>query len=213
MKFYTKWCKFCKILAPEYEKVIDELKYKRSDIVMARLEGDEMSQSILLTYGIDSFPQVLLFYPGDKDIGSILHSHDRNVNSLLNWIDIISDSASEDNFLTTSNVSTEDKEKDANKDDESAYILFELENKTELNQLRKKYLNLIIKYNKLFKVLEDLNSKLSDSIGINMKIDETNIQVGNIKMSKQGFVFYLFIFIGLVILIVVLCFCFNKIVS
>lgn len=216
VKFYTKWCKFCKILSPEYEKVIDELKSKNSDIVVARLEGEDNNKSLLLKYGIDSFPQVVLFYPGDSDIGSILHSHDRNVRSIINWIEIVSDISSSDDFLNNSkgkeiNLKHEIV-KEVVKEDESDYLLFEKENKTQLDQLRKKYLSLIMKYNKLSKELDELNSKLNNKIGIEMKIDNNNIQVGNLKVSKKGFMFYLFIFICLIVLIIALCICFSKMV-
>ena len=55
VEFYTKWCQYCKLLSPEYDKLVEEYKDKRKDIIISRLEGQENSFT-LQRYGIFRFP-------------------------------------------------------------------------------------------------------------------------------------------------------------
>lgn len=207
VKFYTKWCKYCKIISPEYEKVIEEIK-SRKDIILARLEGSEENTDILLKYGIGSFPQVVLFYPRDDDIYSVLHSHDRKKEAILKWINDLCEVEKENTFLNVEkenqNIKTEQIIEEAiNIED---FELFEKENQNELDHIRKIYLNLMIKYQRMNKELKSLNSKLDTKLGIEMNINKSEIQVGDVKISTLGLLFYLLAFVGLII---GLLFCFG----
>ena len=70
VEFYTKWCHFCKFLSPEFEKVVEEYKDKRKEIVLARLEG-QSNDFTLQRYGIFRFPVIALFKPKSKHIYTI----------------------------------------------------------------------------------------------------------------------------------------------
>ena len=84
VEFYTKWCHFCKFLSPEFEKVVEEYKDKRKEIVLARLEG-QSNDFTLQRYGIFRFPVIALFKPKSKHIYTI-YQGDRSFNDLKNWI-------------------------------------------------------------------------------------------------------------------------------
>ena len=200
VKFYTKWCKYCKIISPEYEKVIEEIK-SRNDIVIARLEGSDENKEMLFKYGIGSFPQVVLFYPNDNDIYSVLHSHDRTKDSILKWINDLCEIEKENNFLTVEKTNRKYKTEQVNEEEVNIedFELFEKENQNELDQIRKIYLNLMIKYQRMNKELKSLNSKLDTKLGIEMNINKSEIQVGDVKISTFGLLLYLLAFIGLLV--------------
>ena len=67
VEFYTKWCKFCKILSPEYDKLAKEYQEKRKDVVISRLEGQANSFT-LQRYNIFRFPVIALFKPKSKEM-------------------------------------------------------------------------------------------------------------------------------------------------
>lgn len=56
-------------MSPEYDKLVDIMKEKRDDVLVARLEGG-MNEDITMIYEIFSFPKIVLFYPGSVDIRS-----------------------------------------------------------------------------------------------------------------------------------------------
>lgn len=85
MKFYTKWCRYCRILSPEYEKFNEIMKTKRKDVIVARLEG-EVNEEIAYEYGISSFPKIVLFWPHSNDISSKFKDS-RKAEHLLEWIE------------------------------------------------------------------------------------------------------------------------------
>lgn len=85
VKFYTKWCHYCKLLAPEYEKLYDLYQTKRKDVLIARIEGGA-NNAILARYGIYSFPIVTLFFPNEKRIMNVFRES-REVDVMDNWIE------------------------------------------------------------------------------------------------------------------------------
>jgi len=85
VKFYTKWCFYCRKMSPEYEKVVDYYAGKRDDIVIARIEcGD--NDEIALQYEITSYPQVIMFKPNSKKIKSKF-TKSRNLSNFVEWIE------------------------------------------------------------------------------------------------------------------------------
>ncbi|GJP47023.1 hypothetical protein CLOM_g6255 [Closterium sp. NIES-68] len=55
--FYAPWCGHCKRLEPEYLKAAEQLAEEGSDIVLARVNGDEKSnKAIARKYGVGGFP-------------------------------------------------------------------------------------------------------------------------------------------------------------
>jgi thioredoxin-like negative regulator of GroEL len=85
VKFYTKWCRYCRIISPEYEKFNEIMKTKRKDVIVARLEG-EVNEEIAYEYGISSFPKIVLFWPHSTDISSKFKDT-RKAEHLLEWIE------------------------------------------------------------------------------------------------------------------------------
>lgn len=81
LEFYSKWCQFCKILAPTIDQLVDELKDKRKDILIARLDGT-INDIILSQYGIFRFPILALFKPNSKQIYTMLDTSSASVESL-----------------------------------------------------------------------------------------------------------------------------------
>ena len=84
VEFYTKWCHFCKFLYPEYEKLVEEYKDKRKDIIIARIDGQE-NDFTLQRYEIFRFPVIVLFKPNDKHIYKI-YQNQRIFDELNNWV-------------------------------------------------------------------------------------------------------------------------------
>ena len=84
VEFYTKWCHFCKFLYPEYEKLVEEYKDKRKDIIIARIDGQENDFTIQ-RYEIFRFPVIVLFKPNDKHIYKI-YQNQRIFDELNNWV-------------------------------------------------------------------------------------------------------------------------------
>lgn len=72
-------------MAPEYEKLVDIIKEKREDVIVARLDGT-VNEDISIIYEIFSFPKVVLFYPGSVDIRSNFRGQ-RMSSVMLKWIE------------------------------------------------------------------------------------------------------------------------------
>lgn len=70
VEFYTKWCGYCKVMAPEYERFHEEYLQKRPDVVISRIDGEE-NQEILYRYGVGSFPTIVLFKPHERHISNV----------------------------------------------------------------------------------------------------------------------------------------------
>jgi thiol-disulfide isomerase/thioredoxin len=86
VEFYTQWCHFCRMLAPEYEKLYEFIKENRKDITVARIEA-EMQQDVSYEYKIYSFPKIVLFNPLSVDVAGIFNGS-RTFGSLLSWVNV-----------------------------------------------------------------------------------------------------------------------------
>ena len=84
VEFYTKWCHFCKFLSPEYDKLVEEYKEKRKDVIISRLEG-QSNDFTLQRYGIFRFPIIALFKPKSKHIYKIYQGQ-RTFEEMNRWI-------------------------------------------------------------------------------------------------------------------------------
>lgn len=85
VKFYTKWCRYCRLFSPIYEKFYKKIKKKRKDILIARLEGEE-NEEISYEYGIRSYPKVAIFYPGSLEIKAFF-TQSRTLENLMAWVE------------------------------------------------------------------------------------------------------------------------------
>ncbi|CAI5473246.1 unnamed protein product [Closterium sp. Yama58-4] len=60
--FYAPWCGHCKRLEPEYLKAAEMLAEEGSEIVLARINGDEKKhKAIARKYGVAGFPTIKIF--------------------------------------------------------------------------------------------------------------------------------------------------------
>ena len=84
VKFYTKWCNFCRMLSPEYDKLVDKFITSRKDIIIGRLEAGS-NDIISNKYGINQFPIVAMFKPGSKKIFSVFQGI-RQSDHMADWI-------------------------------------------------------------------------------------------------------------------------------
>ena len=84
VKFYTKWCRFCQLLSPEYDKLVDIFNNTRKDVVIGRLDAG--ANDITATkYGINQFPIVALFFPGSQRIVDVYQGM-RQSEHMANWL-------------------------------------------------------------------------------------------------------------------------------
>jgi hypothetical protein len=72
-------------MAPEYDKLFDYYKEKRPDVVISRIEAS-INEDISFKYGIFSFPIVVIFRPGETQIGDIFKGQ-RVMSVMAEWID------------------------------------------------------------------------------------------------------------------------------
>ena len=85
VKFYTKWCHYCRLLSPEYDRLVEILNNTRKDILIARLESgaNDITSN---KYGINQIPIVTLFQPGSKKIYTIYQGI-REGEHMAKWIE------------------------------------------------------------------------------------------------------------------------------
>lgn len=84
LKFYTKWCKFCKLMVPEFDKFYDHVLETRDDVIVARIEADA-NKEIADYYQITRFPKVVMFYPLSNQINSI-YDQERTLEGFSKWL-------------------------------------------------------------------------------------------------------------------------------
>lgn len=85
VKFYTKWCFWCRKLSLTYDQLFEVVTAKREDVLIARIEA-QINGLIASRYGIFSFPYLGLFHPGSDKIKDAF-SGERELTNLIQWID------------------------------------------------------------------------------------------------------------------------------
>lgn len=231
VKFYTTWCKFCRLIAPEFEILIDKVKELRSDIVIARINA-ETHVNISRQYGISAYPQLVLFAPEDKDIYLVYNDGNRQSNAILSWLTSFCDNIvneivylppPSDNFMQASQEETkkEDPIQEIKGDEAINEILnanmapISKNNSEEnLNQLRKKYLSLIKKYHTLNQQLNMLIEKIDNesALQLNLKYENEKLHIGDLKISAGSIIYYFLGFIGTIAAITVFIKAYRKII-
>ena len=188
VKFFTKWCIYCKYMSPEYEKFYEQ--NKRDDVLIVKIECS-ISQKICMDYGVFSFPFIALFFPENEKMKSVF-KYKRTAEDLLKWVNIIAPKKN----LKQSNKEN-DKEKKLNETNNMTkiedYIVKQFTDiKKNIKDIEDfvsnntKYLNDIIKNNTL---LSDENN-------------EENIDVIEIKITP----FFIIKCVGLFFLIRIILF-------
>jgi thiol-disulfide isomerase/thioredoxin len=87
VKFFTKWCNYCKIMSPEYEKFYELYLKKREDVVVAKIECS-VNKKICMDYGVFAFPFVALFFPENKKMKSVF-KYKRIVEDFDKWVSLV----------------------------------------------------------------------------------------------------------------------------
>ena len=156
IKFYTKWCRFCKLLSPEYDKLVDIFNTTRKDIIIGRLEAD--SNDITASkYGINQFPILALFAPGSKRIIAVYQGM-RQSEHMANWIR---------ESCPQIEIKEDEKNNKNEKKEEFLEIDLELINKmtdlTDKNEFIKK------KFFEIKKKLDEIDKKLENSTNTKTK--------------------------------------------
>jgi len=85
VKFYTKWCYYCRLLAPEYDKLFDHYEKTRPDIKISRIELD-VNERVKFKYQIFSFPRLVIFH-SKSDIVRAVYANRRTYEDIAEWID------------------------------------------------------------------------------------------------------------------------------
>ena len=84
VKFFTKWCFYCRKISPIYEKVFDYYNGTRDNLIIARIEcGD--NEEMALHYQIHSYPTVGIFFPHNTTMQSTFRS-ERTLENFVSWI-------------------------------------------------------------------------------------------------------------------------------
>ena len=88
VEFFTTWCKYCREMFPEYEKLFNYYNNnntKRNDIIIARVDANK-ADVIALKYGIYQFPLIVMFYPKNKKIMDVFQGK-RIFDFMKMWIE------------------------------------------------------------------------------------------------------------------------------
>ena len=82
--FYADWCKFCKMLAPDFSKVIKKKDFKET-FAAAYVNCDAPeNQDLVNEYGIHAFPTVFLVTPeGEKKMLDVEIFHQKEAAGIL----------------------------------------------------------------------------------------------------------------------------------
>ena len=129
VKFYTKWCRFCQLLSPEYDKLVEIFNKTRKDVIIGRLEA-EGNDITATKYGINQFPIVALFFPGSQRIVDVYQGMRRS-DHMANWLN-----------QACPKIEIENEEKNEDKKEKN-----ENEESLEIDMEKIKFLNLLKRMN------------------------------------------------------------------
>ena len=87
VEFFTKWCIYCKMMNPEYEKFYELYLQKREDVLITKIECS-INQKKCTDYGVFAFPFVGLFFPNNKKIKSVF-KYRRELDDFDKWINLV----------------------------------------------------------------------------------------------------------------------------
>jgi thiol-disulfide isomerase/thioredoxin len=212
VKFYTRWCTYCRIMAPEYDKLFDIYKEKRTDLVIARLEGS-INEQISMRYGIFSFPLVALFVPGDKHVKAVFQGQ-RVAQTIGAWIDNNApelEKTVEEKKEVISNVYNDnDKNKNSTSILENIPIIEIKVNQTEVTDeidfIKREVITLRKKLEKIEIEIEEFK-KLNSTRGLNILSEEVIRIPFNLRLPTM---FEIFAISGVILILIALIFTIKK---
>ena len=181
LKFYTKWCKYCRLMAPYYDQLHEDFKGKREDIVIARIDANE-NEEIAFKYGIHSFPILVLFKPGSQEIAAIFREQ-RVTEVMAEWLE-----------KNCPKIKTEEVEKVVENSDNSTIVKTpikeagELKNNAEYEFLKSELI--LLKYNvdNLNKEFENLRKQNNETLSNKSSNDKIQHNF-NVPSAKTIIVF------------------------
>ena len=151
MEFYTKWCRFCQLLSPEYDKLVEIINNTRKDVIIGRLEAD--SNDITASkYGINQFPILALFMPGSKRISNTYQGMRKSEN-MADWI----------NQLCPKIEIKEEEEINNKKDEHNESLEIDMETINKKTEITAKNEFIKEKFFELKKRLDEIDKKLNNN--------------------------------------------------
>jgi thiol-disulfide isomerase/thioredoxin len=177
VKFYTRWCGYCRQMAPEYDKLFDYYSEKRNDVVISRIEAS-INEDISFKYGIFSFPIVVIFRPGETNIGDVFKGQ-RVMTVMAEWIDKNSPTKKEE-------LKSKQETIDENKLDQNMIIKAKINNTLvtdEIEFLRREVHELKVKIDKLEEEII-IYKKQDNQSGDRISNELNSNNVDNIKDQK-----------------------------
>lgn len=91
VEFYAPWCFYCQAMFQEYEnlrELYNGENPKRNDVLIAKINGNAHEQ-ITQSFGIYSYPTIVFFPLGKKEINGIFQQH-RTRDVMSKWIEHLS---------------------------------------------------------------------------------------------------------------------------
>lgn len=186
VKFYTRWCRYCKEMHHDYEDLITKMA-KRNDIIIARLDGSE-SKDISEMYNIHSYPSLYLFKPGSIGVKGIYMNN--RISSLMEqWLDnnapVIEKPLPSIQQVEVPNNQKLKEEQIANIEDKKQPI-----DSNELKSLKSSHQDLAFKNEKLNKDIETLHKQLKNMEitveNLNKRVEELNMNFNLFKENNKN---------------------------
>ena len=182
VEFFTTWCKYCREMFPEYEKLVNyynnnNSKTKRDDIIIGRVDANK-ADVIAIKYGIYQFPLIVMFYPKNKKILNVFQGK-RTFDLMKMWIEQRCPKIN----INDNNVENKEKEnkKNINEEEELKIKNNNNNNNSELTE-ESEYVKMeFIDIKKRIKSLENNLNYINDILNNNL---ENNNNFTNNKNNK-----------------------------
>jgi len=180
VKFYTKWCRYCKIMAPEYEKLYENYeKGGRKDLVISRIEAGS-NEEIARRYGIFSFPIVVMFNPNSSEIASIFQGR-RLAEDMNIWINTVAPQT-EDLVDESASYVYDDNDEFLNNFNQTE-TFHEIEDvKKNINSLSERMAKLEGEIQNIKNISSNGPSPINSNVNITAKDQEKLVMLQNLRM-------------------------------
>ena len=87
VKFFQPWCKFCKLIAADYDKLIDIYKEERGNVLIARVNCGE-SDELCYNYKIFGYPTIH-YFPPKRTIAEGKIVGKQSLEQMKTWVDLM----------------------------------------------------------------------------------------------------------------------------
>jgi thiol-disulfide isomerase/thioredoxin len=189
VKFYTRWCGYCRIMSPEYDKFQETLLEERKDVLVTRLEGS-INEDISLLYEISGYPKIALFEPGSTEIKTFFNGN-RKAKTMEKWIKVqapIKKIGEKENNIDNKKPAEEKLNDSTKVTNEIEYFRKEINDiKNKMVNMEKDIISLKEINQKITNGIEELKLKRNDEIYIEDNSDlneEIKIKMKNLNEKK-----------------------------